>query len=97
LNAAGGAYTAAEAANASPLRTLEQDVLGAINAPFRALTGRPLIGNGASGATGITQAANMLATNIFGSPPTLIPATQGAIFTGKPSLATKYEIGRCLH
>jgi triacylglycerol lipase len=93
LNAAGSAYTAAEAASASSLRTLEQDVLGAINAPFLAATGRSLIGNGASGAMGITQAANKLATNIFGSPPTLIPATQGAIFTGTPSLATKYEIG----
>ncbi len=92
LNAAGGAYTAAEAASASPLRTLEQDVLGAINAPFLALTGRPLIGNGASGATGITQAANMLYTDIFGSPPTPIPATQGAIFTGTPSLATRIEV-----
>src|ERR1700756_4884409 len=44
LKAGGGAYTVAEAANASPLRTLDQDVLGAINAPFRALTGRALIG-----------------------------------------------------
>ena len=66
LTAAGGAYKAAEAANASSLWTLEQDVLGAINAPFAALTGCSLIGNGASGATGITQAANKLATNIFG-------------------------------
>ena len=55
LNAAGGAYTAAEAANAAPLQTLEQDVLGPINAPFLALTGRPLIGNGASGAPGTGQ------------------------------------------
>jgi triacylglycerol lipase len=72
------------------LRTLEQDVLGTINAPFLALTGRPLIGNGASGATGITQAANMLAADIFGSPPSApIPATRGAIFTGTPSLASR--------
>jgi acetyl esterase/lipase len=93
LNAAGSAYTAAEAASASPLRTLEHDVLGAINAPLRALTGRPLIGNGASGATGITQAANMLATDIFGSPPSApIPATQGAIFTGTPSLFARLEV-----
>jgi triacylglycerol lipase len=93
LNAAGGAYTAAEAPNASALRALQQGVLGAINTPFAALTGRSLIGNGASGAMVMTQAANKLATNIFGSPTTLIPATQGAIFTGSPSLATKYEIG----
>ena len=36
----------------------------------------------------------MIATDIFGSPPSApIPATQGAIFTGTPSLATKYQIG----
>ena len=36
----------------------------------------------------------MIATDIFGSPPGApIPATQGAIFTGTPSLATKYQIG----
>jgi PE family len=55
LTAGAGAYSAAEAANASPLQTLEQDVLGPINAPFLALTGRPLIGNGANGAPGTGQ------------------------------------------
>jgi PE family protein len=55
LSEAGGAYSAAEAANASPLQTVEQEVLGPINAPFLALTGRPLIGNGASGAPGTGQ------------------------------------------
>jgi hypothetical protein len=75
------------------LQTLEQDVLGAINTPFLPPTGRPPIGNGAGGATVITQAANMLATDIFGSPPSApIPATQGAIFTGTPSLATRIEV-----
>uniref|UniRef100_UPI001267A928 PE family protein n=1 Tax=Mycobacterium sp. UM_CSW TaxID=1370119 RepID=UPI001267A928 len=49
LNGAGLSYAAAEAANASPLQTLEQDVLGAINAPTQTLLGRPLIGNGADG------------------------------------------------
>ncbi len=49
LRAAAGSYGAAEAANASPLQTLENDVLGAINAPTQALLGRPLIGNGANG------------------------------------------------
>jgi triacylglycerol lipase len=92
LNAAGGAYAAAEAANASPLQILEQDVLGAINAPLRALTGLPPIGNGTTGAGGLTQAANMLAADIFGSPPTLISATRGAIFTGIPSLSTRIEV-----
>jgi hypothetical protein len=50
----GGAaqYAAAEAANANPLQTLEQDILGVINAPSLALTGRPLIGNGANGKPG---------------------------------------------
>jgi PE family len=32
------------AANASPLQTLEQDVLGVINAPTNLVLGRPLIG-----------------------------------------------------
>ncbi|MGB9303896.1 MAG: PE family protein, partial [Mycobacterium sp.] len=51
LTAGAGAYAAAEAANASPLQTL----LDAINAPILTLTGRPLIGNGAPGATGTGQ------------------------------------------
>ncbi len=54
LNASAGSYASAEAANvaavtASPAQTLEQDVLGLINAPFLALNGRPLIGTGAIG------------------------------------------------
>ncbi|WP_242660952.1 PE family protein, partial [Mycobacterium alsense] len=48
LNAARAQYTAAEAANADPL----QGVIDAVNAPVQALTGRPLIGNGANGADG---------------------------------------------
>ena len=55
LNAGAGSYAATEAANASPLQTLEQDVFGAINAPFQILTGRPLIGNGANEAPGTGQ------------------------------------------
>jgi PE family/PGRS repeats len=51
LGDAGGAYTAAEAANAGPLQTLEQDILAIINAPTEFLLGRPLIGNGANGVT----------------------------------------------
>src|SRR6185437_14391229 len=46
LDYAGGAYASAEAANASPLQTLEQGVLDVVNAPTQALLGRPLIGNG---------------------------------------------------
>ena len=51
LNAAGGSYAAAEAANASPLEIAEQAVLNVINAPTQALLGRPLIGDGAAGGT----------------------------------------------
>ncbi|MCV7099673.1 PE family protein, partial [Mycobacterium palustre] len=53
LTAAGGAYAGTEAANVSPLQTLENDVLAVINAPTNALLGRPLIGNGADGASGV--------------------------------------------
>ncbi len=35
--------------DAAPLQAVEQDLLGAINAPTRALLGRPLIGNGTNG------------------------------------------------
>ncbi len=42
-------YAAAEAANVSPLRAAERDVLGALNAPTELLLGRGLIGDGASG------------------------------------------------
>lgn len=48
LNAAGGAYSSAEAANASA-QALEQNLLAVINAPAQALFGRPLIGNGGNG------------------------------------------------
>jgi hypothetical protein len=51
LNAGAGMYAATEAANASPLQVLEQDVLGVINAPTNTLLGRPLIGHGADGTT----------------------------------------------
>src|ERR1700744_4148644 len=50
------AYLGAEAANASPLQTLEQDVLGVINAPTETLVGRPLIGNGINAAAGTGHA-----------------------------------------
>jgi hypothetical protein len=49
LSGAGASYAAAEAANASPLQTVEQDVLAVINAPTNLLLGRPLIGDGANG------------------------------------------------
>lgn len=56
LNAGAAAYATAEAANAAPLQSVEQGVLSAINAPFNALLGRPLIGNGRNGAPGTGQA-----------------------------------------
>src|ERR1700730_8399028 len=46
LDGAGRTYVAAAPANASRWQTLEQDVLGLINAPTDAVLGRPLIGNG---------------------------------------------------
>src|ERR1700678_2863143 len=52
MNAGAGSYAGAEAANASPLQAVEQQVLGVINAPTQVLLGRPLIGNGANGAPG---------------------------------------------
>lgn len=51
LVAGAGSYASAEAASASPLQTVEQNLLGAINAPTQTLFGRPLIGNGADGQT----------------------------------------------
>ncbi|WP_244603794.1 PE family protein, partial [Mycobacterium attenuatum] len=52
LTGAGNAYAAAEAASATPLQTLVDDVLAVINAPTNLLLGRPLIGNGHDGAPG---------------------------------------------
>jgi hypothetical protein len=50
LNSAEGAYAAAEAANASPLQAVVQGAqILAVFSPVAALTGRPLIGNGANG------------------------------------------------
>src|SRR5690242_18735564 len=52
LTGASSAYAAAEAANVSPLQAIELLALRVINAPSRALLGRPLIGDGDSGAPG---------------------------------------------
>jgi len=50
LNNAEGAYGAAEAANASPLQAVVRSARSlAVFSPVAALTGRPLIGNGANG------------------------------------------------
>ena len=52
LSSGGLMYGAADAAAASPLQTLEQNILGLINAPTNTFLGRPLIGDGANGAAG---------------------------------------------
>ncbi|VAZ79072.1 PE-PGRS family protein PE_PGRS26 [Mycobacterium persicum] len=52
VRAGAGQYAMAEAANASPLQLLEQQLLDVLNAPTTLLLGRPLIGNGANGAPG---------------------------------------------
>lgn len=46
LNAGGGSYASAEIANA------QQNLLNAVNAPTQTLLGRPLVGDGADGASG---------------------------------------------
>ena len=51
LNGGATQYALTEAASANPLQTLQQDILGVINAPTEALLGRPLIGNGANATT----------------------------------------------
>ncbi|MCV7091141.1 PE family protein, partial [Mycobacterium interjectum] len=57
LSGAGGGYAAAEAANVSPLHTLEQAASGIQSfSPWRSLTGRPLFGDGTNGAPGTGQA-----------------------------------------
>ncbi|MGB9226080.1 PE family protein, partial [Mycobacterium sp.] len=56
LASGGLMYAGAEAANASPLESLEQAFLDLINAPTNFLFGRPLIGNGANAAPGTGQA-----------------------------------------
>jgi hypothetical protein len=49
LSTGAASYASAEAANASPLQTLEQQVLNLINAPSQAILVRPLIGDGTNG------------------------------------------------
>jgi len=52
MNGGAAQYAQAEAANANPSQTVEQDLLNVINAPTEALLQRPLIGNGANAAAG---------------------------------------------
>ncbi len=65
LNAAGSAYAAAEAANAAPLQAIDKAALNAVNTPTQMLTGRPLIGDGASATT--SGAAGGSAGWLFGN------------------------------
>ena len=52
LHAGASAYAGAEAANATPLQIVQQDLLNLINAPTNLLLNRPLIGNGVDGLPG---------------------------------------------
>lgn len=54
MSAGAGQYAMAEAAAATPLQSVEQQLLDVINMPTNLLLGRPLIGNGANGAPGPT-------------------------------------------
>ncbi|TVS78429.1 PE family protein, partial [Mycobacterium helveticum] len=55
LSAGAVSYAGTEAASANLLQVAEQNVLAAVNAPFLAQFGRPLIGNGANAAPGSGQ------------------------------------------
>jgi hypothetical protein len=48
VNAGAASYASAEAANATPLQSVQDNVLAVINAPTQAVLGRPLIGDGAN-------------------------------------------------
>ena len=72
LSSGAGSYLAAEAANASPLQTVRDDLLAAVNAPTEALLGRPLIGNGAIG-TAVSPAPASVATLIMGGTGNPVP------------------------
>ena len=54
------AFAGTEAANGSSLQNLKQDLLGLINAPSYALTGRPLIAPGAPGTPATPMSQNLL-------------------------------------
>ena len=49
MNGGAAQYLSAEAASVSPLQSVQQDLLNAVNAPTLALIDRPLIGPGANG------------------------------------------------
>ncbi len=87
LRASAASYASAEAANASPLQTIERDVLGAINAVEQEIQQAPT-----ALTTGFTRLADTVFTGIFGSPAyPPFSATQSGTYTGTPSLATRFE------
>jgi hypothetical protein len=51
MNGGASQYALTEAANASPMQSVGQAVLGAVTSPAQAMTGHPLIGNGAGATT----------------------------------------------
>lgn len=57
LTSAAGSYVAAEEAAAMMLRPAQQNLLGSVNPPAEALLGRPLIGTGNAGGTGVLDPA----------------------------------------
>src|SRR5258707_3841422 len=83
LTSAGGAYAAAEAANASPLQAFEQAVLTVEQEIQQAP---------AALAAGLNRVGYTLFTTIFGAPADPpFAATQTGTFTGTPSLINRLE------
>lgn len=88
LNASAAAYASTEAANASPLQTIERNVVGAFNPVEQEIQQIP-----SALANGFTQLYNTVVGSIFGSPADPpFAATVAGTFTGGPSLATRFEI-----
>ena len=87
LNSGAGSYASTEAANTSPLRTIERDVLGTFNSLEQEIQQAP-----AALAAGFTKVSNTVVGTIFGSPANPpFAATVAGTFTGGPSLATRVE------
>jgi hypothetical protein len=81
LNSGAGSYLAAEAANSSPLQTIEQSLLGAITAPTGAAASSPL------------QAIEQAVVGIINGPTTILFGRQ-LISTGSFSLGGSTSTGR---
>jgi hypothetical protein len=96
MSNASSSYAHTEAANASPLQTVGQQAVTAINSPTEALVGRPPIGNGVSVPTGTGQAgAGILRGNA--APPSFgnggAGGTGGLGALAAPGNAGKFGIG----